>query len=228
MRACKLWSIPMLAVAAVLGGLGTGCSAITPPPKSGTASLTQDLDAILLSADQINAVMRSSGMQPGAIGRAPFHPTFTLSNPDCSGTLAVAEDSVYAGSGYTAMREQRLQERGENRQHLVGQAAVRFPAADQASAFVKSSADKWRACAAQTMTQTDADGITVRWVVASLGGAVPKIVQGHSHTDPADGWSCQHVLRAVFNIVLDSDACGYHITDEGNRLDDKMTANTTK
>ena len=44
----------------------------------------------------------------------------------------------------------------------------------------------------------------------------------------ADGWSCQHVLGAVSNIVLDSDACGYHITGEGNQIDDKMTANIPK
>lgn len=228
MRAFNLWFIPMLAVAAVLDGLGTGCSATTSPPKSGTASVTPDLDAILLSADQINTVMGASGMRPGPIGRAPLHPTFTLSNPDCSGTLTVAEDSVYAGSGYTAVREQRLQEPGDNRQHLVGQAAVRFPSADRANDFVKSSADKWRACTTQTMTQTDAGGTTVRWVVGNLSGADLRIMQGHSHTDPADGWSCQHVLKAVSNIVLDSDACGYHITGEGNQLDDKMTANTTK
>lgn len=224
MRAFNRWCIPMLAVAAVLDGLGTGCSATTSPPKS----VALDLDAILLSADQINTVMGASGMQPGTIGRAPLHPTFTLSYPDCSGTLTVAEDSVYAGSGYTAVREQRLQEPGNDRQHLVGQAAVGFPSADQASAFVKSSADKWRACTTKTVTQTDADGTTVRWIVGNLSGADPRIVQGHSHTDPADGWSCQHVLAAVSNIVLDSDGCGYHITGEGNQLDDKMTANITK
>jgi serine/threonine-protein kinase len=228
MRAGKLWSIPILAVPAVLGGLGTGCSATTPPTKSATTSVAPDLDAILLSADQINTVMGASGMQPGMIGQAPFQPTFTLSNPDCSGTLTVAENSVYAGSGYTAVREQKLQEPGDNRQHAVGQAAVSFPSADQASAFVKSSAAKWRACTGQNITQTAAHGTTVRWVVGNLSGADPRIVQGHSHTDPTDGWSCQHVLRAVSTIVLDSDACGYHITDAGNQLDDKMTANTKK
>ena len=228
MRARPLWSIAMLAVGVILGSLSTGCSTSTPPPKSGTASVAPDLDAILLSADQINTLMGASGMQPGTVGREPLHPTFTVSKPDCSGTLTVAEDSVYAGSGYTAVREQRLQEPGDHRQHLVGQAAVHFPSADRASAFVKSSADKWRACSTQTVTQTNVDGTTVRWVVGNLSGADPRIMQAHSHTDPADGWSCQHVLRAVSNIVLDSDACGYHITDEGSQLADKMAANTTK
>ena len=190
MRGINLWSIPVLAAAAVLGGPGTGCSATTPPPKSGTASVAPDLDAVLLSADQINTVMSASGMQPGTIGRAPFHATFTLSNPECSGTLTVAENPVYAGSGYTAVRQQKLQKLqklqkpGDNRQHAVGQAAVRFPSGDQASAFVKSSATKWRACIGQTVTQTDADGTTVRWVVGNLSGADPRIVQGHSHIDP--------------------------------------------
>jgi serine/threonine kinase PknH len=225
MRVFQPWSVATLAV---LAGLGTGCSANTPPLKSGSPSVTMDLDVILLSADQINSVMGASGMQPGTIGRAPFHATFRLSNPDCSGTLTVGEDSVYAGSGYTAVSVQRLQEPGDNRQHLVGQAAVRFPSAGKAGAFVRSSAEKWRACTTQTVTQANADGTTIRWVVGNLSSTDPRIVQGHSQTDPANGWTCQHVVRAVSNVVLDSDACGYHITDQGNQLDDKLAANATK
>jgi hypothetical protein len=221
MRGIQLWSVAALAFFA-------GCSANAPPLKSGGPSVATNLDAILLDTDQINSVMGASGMQPGTIGRASFHPTFRLSNPGCSGTLTVGEDSVYTGSGYTAVREQRLQEPGDNRQHLVGQAAVLFPSAGQAAAFVRSSADKWRACTTQTVTQTDADGTTTRWVVGNLSSTDPRIVQGHSQTDPTNGWSCQHVVRAVSNIVLDSDACGYHITDQGNQLDDKLAANATK
>lgn len=160
----KPWAVlaAALVVVAVLGGVATGCSAPAPPhvatttpPTSTTAAppvAVTDLDSILLSAGQINAVMGASAMQPGVIGHAMFKPTFTLSNPDCSGTLTVGEDPVYAGSGFTAVREQRLQEPGDTRDHLVGQAAVTFPSADQAGAFVKSSAAKWQDCTGQTVT----------------------------------------------------------------------------
>ena len=224
-------------VVAVLGALGTGCSAPAPPPIATTTSpksttppplvAPAGLDSILLSADQINALMGASAMQPGAIGRAMVNPTFTLSNPDCSGTLTVAEDPVYAGRGFTAVREQRLQEAGDAREHLVGQAAATFLSADQAGAFVKSSAAKWKACTGQTVTQTE-PGKTVQWIIGNLTGADPRIVQVHTQDDPANGWHCHHALSAVSNVILDVDACGYRITDEGNRIADKMAANTTK
>ncbi len=166
-------------------------------------------------------------MQPGAIGEAMVKPAFTLSNPDCSATLTVAEDPVYAGSGFTAVRVQRLQEQGASREQLVGQAAVTFPSADQAGAFVKSSGDKWKSCTGQTVTQTGPDK-TVRWIVGTFTGAGARIAQPHTQADPANRWHCQHVLSAVSNVVLDVDACGYHVSGEGVQIADKIAANATK
>jgi serine/threonine kinase PknH len=183
--------------------------------------------SVLLSADQINAIMGASAMTPGAVGTAMYNPTFTLSNPDCGATLTVAEAPVYAGSGFTAVLEQRLREPGDPRQHLVGQAAVNFPSAAQAGAFVKSSAAKWKSCTGQTVTQTG-PGKTVRWSVGDLTGTDTRIVQPHTRAEPADGWHCQHVLSAVTNVVLDVDACGYRVTDEGSQIADKMAVNTRK
>jgi serine/threonine kinase PknH len=221
----SLLAIALVACAAV-GAVGPGCSApirTTAPPPGAPADLT----SILLSADQINAIMGASAMAPGAAGTAMVNPTFTLSNPDCSATLTVAEGPVYTGSGFTAVLEQRLQEPGDARQHLVGQAAATFPSADQAGAFVKSSAAKWKSCTGQPVTQTD-PGKTVRWTVGDLTGTDTRIVQPHTRAEPADGWHCQHVLSAVTNVVVDVDACGYRVTDEGRQIADKMAANTNK
>ena len=46
----------------------------------------------------------------------------------------LAQAQVYAGSGYSAEREQTLQE-GDNFTHYVQQAVVLFPSANQAGAF---------------------------------------------------------------------------------------------
>ena len=45
------------------------------------------------------------------------------------------------------------------------------------------------------------------------------------HTgEGANGYACQHALRAVLNVVLDVEACGSHISDQGARIADKMAA----
>jgi hypothetical protein len=44
----------------------------------------------------------------------------------------------------------------------------------------------------------------------------------------ANGWGCQHVLSAVSNVVIDVDACGYRITDEGSQIADTMAAKVTQ
>jgi serine/threonine kinase PknH len=220
------WRFPAAALAAValaaLAAVGTGCSARTTAPALVAPA---DLTSILLSADQINSLMGASAMAPGAIGEAMVTPAFTLSDPDCSATLTVAEDPVYAGSGFTAVRVQRLQEPGDHREHLVGQAAVTFPSADQAGAFVKSSAAKWKNCTGQTVTQTGPDK-TVRWIVGTFTGSGARIVQPHTQAD--DRWHCQHVLSAASNVVLDVDACGYHVAGEGVQIADTIAANATK
>ncbi|KZS52702.1 hypothetical protein A4G26_19825 [Mycobacterium kansasii] len=77
---------------------------------------------------------------------------------------------MYAGSGQTAVRAQVLYELGPYREHFVGQAAVAFPSADEASRFVQNSAGKWKNCANQTVTVTLSDGRTSRWTFASLNG----------------------------------------------------------
>lgn len=73
----------------------------------------------------------------------------------------------------------------------------------------------------EDVNQTD-PGKTVRSIVGNLTGGDPRIVQVHTRENPANGWHCQHVLSAVSNVVLDVDACGYHITDEGSQIADKM------
>jgi serine/threonine-protein kinase len=43
-----------------------------------------------------------------------------------------------------------------------------------------------------------------------------------------NGYVCQHVLRAVLNVVLDVNACGYQISDQAGRIAEKMAASATR
>jgi serine/threonine kinase PknH len=235
-----------LVIVAVLGGLGiwraslphhdgvagSGTKTTTTTTRTTTTIPTvppERLNAILLGAAEINTIMGTSNMQLGVTSTEMEKTTYTLSNPDCLGALGPRLEPVYAQSGYTAMSNQLLLEPVARPEHFVDESAVTFPSADQAAAFVTSSAAKWKACAGQTVTQTLDSGGTLTWTIGNLVGDAPKITQ---LSTPASGSKrgapCQHALSAVSNVVIDIDACAPQISDEGGRIADAMAANATK
>ncbi len=181
------------------------------------------LDSILLSGKELDTIMDSSNMQPGPVEAQMQDPEGTMSMEDCRGALLPAQSAVYANSGYTAVKAQSASDGGS---HFVAQDLVAFGTADQARAFVSSSAVKWNACARQTVTETSND-VQVRLTVGDLRGNPPKITQIYVRENH-NGWACQRALSAVSNLVFDIGACGYHITDDASRIADAMAAKVTK
>ncbi len=75
------------------------------------------------------------------------------------------------------------------------------------------------------MTETTNSGQTLTFTFGDLTGDAPKITQLITRQG---GGTCQRVLSAVSNVVLDVEACGQKITDEGSRIADAMAANVSK
>ncbi len=185
------------------------------------------LESVLLTAAQINTIMGASGMQPGKVGQAPANASAQLSIPACNGALYPGETPTYNGSGYTKLNYVVVAEPGDHNDHFVDQDVATFPSADAANAFVKTSADQWKSCAGQTVTGSYDNGNTFRWTFGNVVGDSPKISQLDTQED-GGGWACQHVLRAVSNVVIDVRACGYAITDQAGRIADEIAANASK
>ena len=185
--------------------------------------LVGDTYSILLSGKEIDSIMDASNMQPGPIEAQMEDPGSTLSIEDCRGALLPIQAPAYANSGYTAVKSQAVSDGGS---HFVGQAVVAFESADQARAFVSSSAVKWNACARQTVTQIS-NGKQVRVMIGDLKGNPPKITQ-IGLQENRNGEACQRALSAVLNVVFDIGACGFHITDDASRMADAMAAKATK
>jgi sugar lactone lactonase YvrE len=193
----------------------------------------ENLDSILLTAPEINTVMGAAGMRP--YGDSPIHyfmdrnPEWTLSNPHCVGAWIPAEEKVYRGSQYSAISEEQISEPGNDPDHVVDQAAVSFPSADLALAFLKSSVSEWKACAGQHITITDtgpSPGQPLRWTMRNLVGRAPKIALLRTQDDGGD-WACQHALNAVGNLVLDVVACRDHVSDQAREIAGEMAAKAT-
>jgi serine/threonine kinase PknH len=199
----------------------TPAAAPTVPAAAPAPSV--NLDSILLSGSDVNAVMGVSNMQATNQSEQMVLPPGTASNPDCIGAFAAIQSSAYQGSGYTAVRGQALN--APDPPLFVYEAAVSFPSAEQAHAFVRTSADKWRACAGQTLTLTTSNNKIFHWNFGNLTGSPPKITQ--THTQASGARTCQHALSAVSQVVIEVVACGPQITDQSSRIADQMAAKVT-
>lgn len=130
----------------------------------------------------------------------------TLSNPGCAGAYEPITEAAYNGAaGFVSVTGQAVQSPGEQPARRVYEAVATFASPENASAFVQSSAEKWQACAGQTITATTPNGTTFTWAFSELSGTPPKIWL--EKTEP-DGRACHHMLRAVSKSVIDVLACG--------------------
>ncbi|OMC23403.1 serine/threonine-protein kinase PknH/PknJ [Mycobacterium colombiense] len=220
----NVWPI-IAAIAVVLvviaSGVGIWLVARTKPEPPQAAPLGPDrLSGLLLSPADINGVMGSSSMQPGKPITSTDSSSVTVSAPDCQGALYTTQDPVYAGSGYSAVSGLVSSEAGDNYDHWVNQAVVLFPSADRAKSFVQNSAEKWKGCAGKTVTVTNKSK-TYRWTFAQLQGSPPRVTLMDTQ-EGADGWECERALSVANNVVVDINACGYHISDQGGQIADKI------
>jgi serine/threonine kinase PknH len=194
-----------------------------PPPSSTPAGAPAGgVGSILLSTADVSTIMGAS-MEPANQTEQMLSSPGTVSNSGCVGAFEAIQAPVYQGSGFTAVRGQGL--RSTNPPHRVYEAAVEFPSAESAHAFVRRSAGNWNACAGQTVTVTDGNQ-TSPWTFGDVNGAPPRIVQRRTQA-VADGHVCQHVLSVVSRIVIDVHACGQTITNEGGQIADQMAAKVT-
>ncbi|OBI23594.1 sensor domain-containing protein [Mycobacterium sp. E2497] len=175
-------------------------------PSAPTAGNVPNLDAYLLGPADVSAVVGEPNLVVSDKTDAIRAPRWTLSNPDCLGAYEPIPESAYKASGYTAVAGQAVHSPGQDPAHRVFEAVVAFPSADKAAAFVQASADKWKACAGQSVTVTATNGKTTGWKFDDVDGTPPKIFQERTQTEGTR--NCHHALHAVSTMVVDLLLCG--------------------
>jgi streptogramin lyase len=197
--------------------------------KSGTVEVVapDHLDAILLSAPEVNTVMVATAMQSDPVSDTTAKAVESISIQDCLGAIYGAEVAVYRGSQFTSISRNQTHEPGDRPGHLVDQAAVSFASPADAVDFVTGSLAKWKSCAGKTVTTTEDGNATAGWHLSSPGGSAPKITTIATQVG-GKGWICQRALNAVSNVVLDVTACDKNITDQAAQIVDKMAAKVSR
>ncbi|OBF73061.1 hypothetical protein A5750_15665 [Mycobacterium sp. 852002-51613_SCH5001154] len=203
----------------------TGAATVAPPQgATGQAAPAPEpnarLDSLLLDAGQVTTIMAAPQTLEIASSETTtrLRPDENLSNPACFAAFDPIRQSAYQGFTPTGVSGQGLDTADSS--YRVYQAAVSFKSAAEANDFLKASTQKWKAC----------NGLTVRfnnkanWTFGNVVEAPSRITLSRKPGDPSRA-SCERVLSAVADVVLDVMACEVGIQDQGGQIADAMAAN---
>ncbi len=200
-----------LAVAGVcILGAGCGVDSNQANVKSTTTKTSliprpvveRELDALLLTPEQINPMMGANGLAVTKRHDAMSDDSATMQPIECLAIDGAAQAQVYANSGFTAVRDRALND-GDNFTHYVEEAVVLFPTAKQAGLFLIASTLRWPACHSYTHTQTG-----TQWTVGPISdanGALSTIATQENAR--AGGWACGRALAVRNNVIVDVNTC---------------------
>jgi hypothetical protein len=205
---------PAVAAAAVLFLAGCGSGGNTGAPATTSATTTVParptvaaaaLDGLLLGPAEIGAAVGAPELPVNKTETQLLDSSAARPDKGCRFTQP-AEASVYAGTGWNGVRQQDLQEPGEDFKHHVIQAVVSFPSANDATRFFTASAQLWVPCANhqyRVVSPGKPDLTFVIGPVANTNGTLSTV-------DTLTGgkkWACQRALTVSNNIAVDVVAC---------------------
>jgi hypothetical protein len=186
-----------------------------PADKSGPATLNpvavSALDGLLLSADQVNGALGATSVKVWMNAKGMWNWSSGVSDKNCLAIDGPAQEKVYAGTGWTAMRGQRLDDSvddSKKRTHYAIQAVVAYPSAHDANGFYDASVQSWSNCSNRRFSDVAANQPDTVWTVAGItkdnGMLSTSEVQ-----EGGDGWTCQRALTVRNNVAIDVVSCAY-------------------
>ena len=228
-RACAVGVV--IAASVLLSGCvstvsGTAVRAHNAAPIDVPPLTEAKLDDVLLSIGELNGIVGSTQMKVTSELDEMIDHSGEVSDPDCLGAIYGAEKPVYAGSGWTALRDQIAREPGEDNEHWVEQTAVLYPSAEKAQKFFDESKSAWQKCSSYSVSVDNADA-TYLWQIDNVASEDTLITQMTAQED-ANGWACQHAMSLVSNVTVEAWACSYDVKDEAATIANGMVANAAK
>lgn len=221
----------VVATAAVLSGCVSTVTGTAVLPQ-GAAPLDlppleeSQLDDVMLSIGELNGIVGSTEMKVTSEIEEMTDHSGDVSDPECLGAVYGAEETVYQGTGWTAMRDQVAREPTDDNDHWVEQTAVIYPSAANAHRFFEDSKASWEKCASYTVT-VGGDEMSSLWDIDKVTTEDDMITQT-SIQQHADGWGCQHALSVASNLTVEAWACSYSPGDEAAEIAEKMIARAAK
>lgn len=185
--------------------------------------ISGNLAATLLSAEEINSIMGADDLEVVESSEELVDHSADISDPACLGALYNAEEFVYGDSGWTDLVDEILTQLVDDADFWVEQTAVRFASDEEAAAFYETSKTQWQQCVGRQVSVYDGD-YEFTWEFDGLTVSDTTISQNALQLD-SDGWTCQHALSAVSDVVVEASACGMSISDEAVTMAEALAKN---
>ncbi len=227
----------MCAVAVAIGLALSGCaqtvggSAVKGPGPSGSNKpplAESALDDILLSVDDVSSIVGGTGLQVSNSSEDLADNSEDIDKPECLGAFYAAEQQVYEGSGWKAVRDEIIREPGDQKQHWVEQTLVLFANADKALNFFEKSRDSWKKCQQNPVTIQGSDYTSYDWDFGRLQEPSETMLSIDADQKNSNGWMCQHAMSVVSNLIVEGFSCGTGVGDQGRQLVEQIVKNATK
>jgi hypothetical protein len=203
------YAIGVLAIGLVL----TGCSSSQPAAKQPPALVpTSALNKLLLSTDEVNAVMGTRSLTPQSTDTTMADNRNLLPNLNCLGVWQIAESAIYGPSdgehGWQGIRRQTLRTPDvDTWDTLAAQSVVYYPTTEAAGDFFAQSADRWSKCVNHHVNITLNDQPLPKWLSGDLGKTDTQLAMPITRGEGAEVRTCQHVLERAVNLIIDVEAC---------------------
>ena len=179
----------------------------------------RELDTLLLTPAQINPLMGATDLAIVRKHDSMTDDSSTMKPPECLAIDGSAQAQVYANSGFTAVRDQALND-GNGFTHYAEQAVVLFPTAKQAKVFFVASGLRWPACHEYTHTQSK-----TQWTVGPISdanGALSTI--STQQQAKAGGWACGRALAVKNNVIVDVNTCSPNPANSATDIANQIVA----
>jgi len=198
---------------------GRAGSTTTTPSMIPRPLVERELAELLLSPDQVNAAMGATAMTVTNTQTSMSDNSATMTPPECLAIDGAAEAPDYLNSGFSAERDQSLND-GDHFTHYLKQAVVLFPLADKAGAYFDASARQWPACRQYTHTQTNS-----QWAMGPISNTNGTLSTTATQLNAkAPGWGCGRALAVRNNVVIDVNTCSANPTDSAVNIANQIAA----
>lgn len=184
------------------------------PPRTPPASLgPTDLAGLLQSTNDISTTMDSPGMTAGPVSTKLTTGT-TVTPPNCTSAWSPIDAVAYAGSGYTGVAAQVVQDLAPIN-HQVNQAIVSFPDDQAAKASYDKQVAAWKSCHYVKFTAEGAENSRgTTGVSAETDGTTNMLVVVDARAG-GGAVQCQRSITARKNVIVDVRACSPSVGSAG-------------